>query len=90
MKKEIIEYIHQVLLILSKRIPTKCNHNFSLITNKEHNLKNQLCLWIRVEEKNVFQSILFDDKYDNETPSELVEEIINNLILDGYDKSYFN
>ncbi len=90
MKKEMVVYLQEVLRILKIRIPTECNHNFSLITNKEHDLGNQLCLWLRVEEKKTFQSILFDEEDDNKTPSEFVENIITDLISAGYDKSYFN
>ena len=90
MNKKIQKYLEEILRLLKIRIPTEYNHSIGLITDEDWNLENQLCIWIYLVEKNNFQSILFDEKDEDETPEVLVQLIIDDLIKYGYDKSFFN
>jgi len=77
MQKEIQVYLTKFLKQLQHKIPTgKARHNFQIGDD------GVLTLWIMVNNK--WQSILFDDYYDDMIPEELVDNIINHLKEAGY------
>lgn len=80
MKKEIQEFVVRLLELINDRFPTKkCKHNLQLGEN------GFLWLWIYIESKGVWQSIIFDTEYNNETPEQITDGIVKNLKEVGYE-----
>lgn len=78
MKKEVQLYILKVLELLKINLKSEQKHNFSLGED------GRLWLWIRIEVADVWQSIIFDEKYEDISPEKLVEDIIVDLKNNGY------
>lgn len=75
MKKEVQEYILSVLKLLKEKIKTG-THSFQLGED------GRLWLWVQVGDK--FQSIIFDEDYQDIEPAELVDGIVKTLVDAGY------
>lgn len=76
MKQEVQIYITRLLKLLEEKIPSgKANHNFQINDG-------QLYLWIMIN--NLWQSIIFDENYEDKSPETIIEEIIIELKKAGY------
>lgn len=76
MKKEVQIYILSILTSLNQILPG-VNHNFALGAD------GRLWLWIGVQDK--WQSIIFDENYEDIQPEKLIEEILKSLKESGYE-----
>lgn len=76
MQKEAQVYLTKFLKLLQEVIPTgEANHNFQFEGGF-------LVLWIMVDDR--WQSIVFNEEYDDYTPEELVDDIVTQLKIGGY------
>ncbi len=75
MKKEVQIYIREVLAGLKALLP-EGNHNFQLGED------GRLWLWVCIN--GVFQSIIFDENYEDIEPDTVVVEIVKSLGEAGY------
>lgn len=75
MKKEVQIYIREILAGLKALLP-EGNHNFQLGED------GRLWLWVHIND--VFQSIIFDENYEDIQPDMLVVAIIDELKKAGY------
>lgn len=78
MKKEVQIYIEEVLRLITELIPLKPGQNHSFQLGGD----GRLWLWLLIGD--TFQSIIFDDNYEDITPAQLVEGIKQDLIKGGY------
>lgn len=76
MKEEVQKYIIELLDYLDQRIPSGGNHSFKL------GEEGRLWLWVNFGDK--WQSIIFDEEYENISPKETVDDIIITLKEVGY------
>ena len=72
MKKEVQEYISEMLRRLILAFPHKTNNHYLTIGDD-----GNLWLWIYIGDKK--HSIIFDEDYEDLTPKEVVEEIVKLL-----------
>ena len=73
MKKEVQIYILELL--------TLCKSKFNK-SNFQIGEDGRLWLWLQIED--VWQSIIFDENYEDKKPSIVFDEILDNLIEGGY------
>lgn len=74
MKTDIQLYVQEFLALLQEKIPT---------TNAKHRLELNddgfLCLFLIFESEGIWQSVIFDDEVCQQTPQEVVDEILKVL-----------
>jgi hypothetical protein len=78
MKKEVQIYILELLKLFKEKFAT-ANRNPSLLIGEDGNL----WLWLPIGE--IFQSIIFDEDYEDITPQQSFDAIIKDLSKAGYD-----
>lgn len=75
MNKEVQIYIREILAGLKALLPDG-NHNFQLGED------GRLWLWVSIN--GVFQSVIFDENYEEIEPDTVVIEVIDSLCKAGY------
>jgi hypothetical protein len=76
MKEEVQKYITEILSILKEKIPSDWKHNFQLGED------GRLWLWIKIGDQ--YQSIIFDEEYEDKTAKEITDLIFIDLTKAGY------
>jgi hypothetical protein len=76
MKEDVQKYILEILTRLKALLPNG-NHNFQLGED------GRLWLWVAINDK--FQSIIFDESYEDILPEKIIDEITESLIDAGYE-----
>lgn len=77
MKKEYQEYLVELLTLVKNKFQVE-NKNPSLCIGEN----GRLWMWIPIGE--IYQSIIFDEEYEDKTPTELFNSICDDLKNAGY------
>lgn len=73
-----IDFFKDVLILLDEELEPSHKSRIELLTNSEYGLLNDLVIWIYIDSKDAFQSIILKD-YECSKPSELVVKIVIDL-----------